>query len=199
MLRGRGSWLAPAIVFSSAFALAPTAQAAWRFSVLPQQWQGEPASLPSLDVPNPISHDDEVQKATLKEAIALALENNPRIQARRLEPTRQAAGILGAQGQFDPIGSLNLLSTTNETPAGSSLLGNSALITNDRSANLRLQKLLRTGASFTVDFLNDRLDSNSRFQSLRPQFKPSVGFSVVQPLLRDLGWNYSYLVVRVAL
>lgn len=198
MLRDRAAWVACAIVLLPMLATPRLGRATWRFSVLPEQWQGEPQMLPSLEVPNPVTRDDEAQPVTLQDAIALALQNNPRIQARRLEPVRQAAAILGAEGQFDPVGSLNLLYDTRETPAGSSLLGSNALITNERSANLRLQKLLRTGASFTVDFLNDRLDSNSRFQSLRPQYKPSVGFSVVQPLLRDLGWNFSYLVVRVA-
>src|SRR5436309_15328390 len=49
-----------------------------------------------------------------------------------------------------------------------------------------------------IDSLNDRLDSNSRFNQLRPQYKPQLNFSLVQPLLQSFGWDFSYLVVRVA-
>src|SRR5262249_44473903 len=55
-----------------------------------------------------------------------------------------------------------------------------------------------TGTRFSVDSLNDRLDNNSAFNQLRPQYHPQVGFSLVQPLLRGFGWDFSYLVVRVA-
>lgn len=199
MRYGRWSWtLFCLVMIATALGHPRYGAAAWRFSVLPDQWSGEPVPAPSVQVPNPISRDLEVQKASLKEAIGLALENNPRIHARRLEPARQAAGVLRAEGQYDPVLGLDLLSTTSETPAGSQLSGNSVVKTNDRSANLQLQKLLRSGGSLKLDFLNDRLDTNSSFQALRPQYKPSLGFSVVQPLLRNLGWNYSYLVVRVA-
>src|SRR5205814_759810 len=35
-------------------------------------------------------------------------------------------------------------------------------------------------------------------QQLRPQYKPVFELSVVQPLLQNFGWDFSYLVVRVA-
>jgi hypothetical protein len=71
-------------------------------------------------------------------------------------------------------------------------------VTDDRNANLHLVKMLRTGTVATVDFLNERLDSNASFTQLRPLYRPGLNFSVVQPLLRNFGWDFSYLVVRVA-
>src|SRR5689334_20319068 len=72
----------------------PPPRAPWRASVLPEQWRpGVPRS-PALDVPSPITRDDEVEQVTLKQAIGLALENNPGIAAQRLEPTRVEQGIL---------------------------------------------------------------------------------------------------------
>jgi hypothetical protein len=50
-----------------------------------------------------ITHDDTIEHVTLKEAIAIALENNPGIAANRLEPTRVSADVLSAQSQFDPV------------------------------------------------------------------------------------------------
>src|SRR5439155_26211206 len=39
---------------------------------------------------------------------------------------------------------------------------------------------------------------NARFNQLRPEYQPRLNFSVLQPLLRNFGWDFSYLVVRVA-
>jgi outer membrane protein TolC len=67
-----------------------------------------------------------------------------------------------------------------------------------RDANLHLFKTFRTGTLATIDFLNERLDNNARFNQLRPQYTSNLNFSLVQPLLRSFGWDFSYLVVRVA-
>src|SRR5436190_20355583 len=61
----------------------------WRGAGWLDQWRQIERS-PALDVPAPLTHDDEIQRVTLKEAIAIALENNPGFAARRLEPARRA-------------------------------------------------------------------------------------------------------------
>jgi len=169
----------------------------WRGAVWLDQWRPIPRSS-ALDVPSPVTRDEEVQRVTLKEAIGLALENNPGIAARRLEPARIGTNVLAAQAQFDPTlgGDLNYSKAT--TPNANGLNSTSTSVVDDRYANFHLSKLLRTGAQFQTNFLNDRLDNNASFVSLRPQYHPELGFSVVQPLLRDFGWDFSYLVVRVA-
>src|SRR5439155_16406266 len=95
---------------------------------------GVPAP-PALAAPHPITRDDRVQEVSLKDTIALALENNPGIAARRLEPTRQAAGILDAQGQYDPTFAGELLHSHAVTPNTSSLAGTKTAKVDDRSAN----------------------------------------------------------------
>src|SRR5512134_284326 len=80
---------------------APPKQPSWRGAVLPDQWRSIERSR-ALDVPSPITRDDAVQQVTLKEVIAIALENNPGIAARRLEPSRLDTTVLEAQSSFDP-------------------------------------------------------------------------------------------------
>ncbi len=203
----RGRWLAwiglVALVAADAAAddtvsPPPVPRAGSRFSVLPDQWRsGVPPSAalgaPPLDV-----RDDLVERVTLKEAIGLALVNNPGIAAARLEPTRLRAGVLAGQGRFDPAAAVDLQASRTETPNASALGGTAVSVVDDRFANLHLTKLFRSGTQFSIDFLNDRLDANSRFNQLRPQYRPELGFSLVQPLLRNFGWNFTYLVVRVA-
>jgi HAE1 family hydrophobic/amphiphilic exporter-1 len=170
----------------------------WHFDEVLRQWRPGIPDDHALQVPQPITHDERVEPVSLKDAIALALANNPGIAAQRLEPARQSEGILGAQAQYDPTLSGELLYSKSKTPNTSSLAGTRTLKVDDRSANFHLFKLFRTGTLATVDFLNDRLDNNARFNQLRPQYKAQLNFSLVQPLLRNFGWDFSYLVVRAA-
>ena len=170
----------------------------WRGAGLAPSWRRSLPESEALRIPTPITRDEEVERVTLKEAIGIALENNPGIAAQRLEPTRQGAGVLQAGATFDPTLSGELTHRNSITPNASALAGTRTLVTDDRSANLHLFKTFRTGTTATVDFLNDRLDTNPRFQQLRPEYQAALNLSLVQPLLRNFGWDFSYLIVRVA-
>jgi outer membrane protein TolC len=169
-----------------------------RFSVLPEQWQKDIPPSEALDVPRPVTRDGETQRATLQEAIGLALENNPGIAAKRLEPVRVGEDILEAQAQYDPVAGGVAQYTQSITPNANALAGTRTTVLNDRFLDANIAKLFRTGTRLTLDFNWDRLANNGQFFQLRPQYTPETGFSLVQPLLRDFGWDFSYLVVRVA-
>jgi outer membrane protein len=139
-----------------------------------------------------------VQQVSLKETIALALANNPGIAARRLEPFGRSEGVLEAQAVFDPTLGGEVGQQHSKTPNASSLAGTESLKVDERFANLHLFKTFRTGTIATIDSLNDRLDNNARFNQLRPQYTPELNLSIVQPLLQNFGWDFTYLVVRVA-
>ncbi len=170
----------------------------WRAGELLRQWRPGIPESEALRVPQPITRDEQVDEVSLKDTIALALLNNPGIAAQRLEPGREGETILQAQAQYDPTFAGELLHSRSVTPNTSSLAGTRTSVVDDRSANFHLLKEFRTGGTATIDFLNDRLDNNARFSQLRPQYKPQLNFSLVQPLLRNFGWDFSYLVVRVA-
>jgi outer membrane protein TolC len=168
-----------------------------RFREIPRQWQPMRDS-PALHVPSPITRDEQVERVSLKEAIALALQNNPGIAAQRLEPIGQDGAVLEAQGIFDPTFAGEVSQRHLTTPNTSALAGTLTSKVDERSANFHLFKTFRSGTVATIDFLNERLDTNARFQQLRPQYRPELNFSLIQPLLQNFGWNFTYLVVRVA-
>ena len=170
----------------------------WRGAMLPEQWRPTIPESEALRIPSPITRDDKVDSVTLKEAIALALVNNPGIAAQRLEPTRQGESVLRAQSTFDTTFAAEATQSHSTTPNASSLAGTRTLNIDDRTANFHLFKTFRTSTFATIDFLNERLDNNARFNQLRPQYRPSLNLSLVQPLLRNFGWDFTYLVVRVA-
>src|SRR5439155_18091921 len=169
----------------------------WRGAGLVPSWSRSMPESGALRVPTPITHDEQVDRVTLKETIGIALENNPGIAAQRLEPARQDAGVLQTQAQYDPTLAGELLRSRSTTPNTSSLAGTRTQEIDDRSANFHLLKTFRTGTQTVIDFLNERVDANARFNQLRPQYQPRLNFSVLQPLLRIFVWYFSYLVVRV--
>ena len=176
----------------------PLPEAPFRFSVLMDQWRPEPEPSDVLRHPGGITRDEAIEHVTVKDAIAIALENNPGIAARRLEPTRVSADVLGAQAQFDPLLGGEFRWGEAYVPNANALLGTSTVITRERHYDASLQKLFRTGTQFRTEFLNPRTTSNTTFQLLSPQYAPELRFSIVQPLLRDFGWDFSYMIVRVA-
>jgi outer membrane protein TolC len=170
----------------------------WGARELPRQWQRRVPESDAVRTPRPLTYDEAVEPVSLKQAIAIALENNPRIAASRLEPALQEAGILGAQAQYDPTLAAEILQSHSRTPNQSILAGRDTLVVDDRVANVHLLKRLRTSTELQIDFLNERIDNNAQFNQLRPAYQPVLNFSVVQPLLRNFGWDFTYLVVRVA-
>ena len=170
----------------------------WGAKELPRQWRRTEPESDAVKVPDEITRDENVEPVSLKQAIAIALENNPRIAAQRLEPAKQEAGILGAQAQFDPTLAAEVRSAHSRTPNQNILAAADTLVIDERSANAHLIKRLRTSTLLQTDFLNERIDNNASFNQLRPAYQPALNFSVIQPLLRDFGWDFSYLVVRVA-
>ena len=175
--------------------ISPTDTTPWRPTVLLNQWRRIPES--DAVATTAITHDERIQEVTLKETIGIALENNPGIAARRLEPGRLSAGVTSVQGQYDPTFSADVRSAQTSTPNTSSLSRTSVSNLDDRYANARLSKFFRTGTELTLESLNERIDNNATFNALRPQYKPGLNLSLVQPLLRGFGWDFSYLVVRV--
>jgi outer membrane protein TolC len=170
----------------------------WGLPKLPEQWQRQVPASPALRLPERITRDPEVERVTLKEAIGIALQNNPGIAARRLEPTRIAEGILAAQAQFDPAFETDLRSEHTREPSISALSGTPIVEQDDRNADFRLLKTLRSSTQTEIAFLNQRFADNREFTELVPFYRPRLNFSLVQPLLRNFGWDFSYLVVRVA-
>lgn len=176
----------------------PAPPAPGRFTVLPEQWRRDLPVTDALAVPLPVTQDSSPQRVTLKEAISIALENNPGIAARRYEPTRVAQDVLEAEGIFDPTLRGTARWSRSVAPNPSVLAGTRTSNVETRTYELGLSKLFRSGTRFGIDAGSDRLDNNARFFELRPQYAPRLGFSLVQPLLRDFGWDFTYLVVRAA-
>ncbi|HEY2386698.1 MAG TPA: TolC family protein [Candidatus Binatia bacterium] len=143
------------------------------------------------------SADQDIAKLTLAESVQAALQHNPGVAAQRLTPIRAEQDIRVAESIFDP----DFLADANKdytlAPNSSALSGVLHNVTSNVNWDVTLKKLLRTGANFEIDFTNNRLTSNAHFQGLIPQYQPELLFSLNQPLLRNFGSNFAYLLVDI--
>ncbi|MBI2088677.1 MAG: TolC family protein [Deltaproteobacteria bacterium] len=144
--------------------------------------------------------DEQTATLTLREAVLVGLENNPGIEVARLEPFRAAEQTMIEKSIFDPT--LNMEFDKNFTiePKGTtaSTFFQPIQATRNRDYNLSLKKLLRTGAQVGISFLNNRFVSSLPNQVLKPQYRPQLGFTLLQPLLRDFGLGLTTIFVRIA-
>jgi outer membrane protein TolC len=108
------------------------------------------------------------------------------------------AEVQRAVGVFDPVFSLYGERRRTVVPTGSALAGAAELREENNDFGTSLNKLLRTGAQFSVTFDSRELQSNSSFIGLRPQYQPELEFSITQPLLRNFGPDLTILLVRSA-
>jgi len=137
-------------------------------------------------------------RLTLREAVLAAVQNNPGLISQSLTPVVENAGILAAQAQFDPVLGADVNLDRLKVPAGSVLQGATLLATTNRNWNFFAQKTLLTGGTLRLDWLNNRLVTDSAFQGLVPQYSPEALLSLNQPLLRGFGLYFTRLNIRIA-
>src|SRR5258706_1430155 len=168
--------------------------------LLQDQWQTLPATVSgySLDFLRPAER--EAVQVSLKDAILSGLKNNPGIEVERLEPLRTAEQTLNEQSIFDPTVNLEFRKTYSIDPYGTaaSPFFQPVQTSENRDWNLSLSKLFITGTQFDLSFLNNRFVGSLPNQVLKPQYRPCLGFSLTQPLLRDFGWGLTTIFVRIS-
>ncbi len=150
-----------------------------------------------ITTPEASADEGETARLTVAEAVHQALLHNPGVAAQRLTPLRQRQDVNTAEAIFDPILTGAVNKDRRESPNSSALAGVRVNVQQNFNADLGFKKTLRTGGDFAIDFTNNRFVSNARFQGLIPQYEPELVFSLNQPLLRNFGLNFAYLLVNV--
>ena len=172
------------------------------FQILGNQWSDYPPPQPVYNLEFLRTADRETASMTLKEAVFVGLKNNPGMEVDRLEPFRAAEQTMIEKSIFDPTLNLEFHKDYTVDPHGTDTSSATkffqAVQTNqNRDYNVSLKKLLVTGAQLELSFLNNVFIGSLQNQALKPQFRPRVGFSLTQPLLRDFGWGLTAIFVRI--
>jgi outer membrane protein len=155
--------------------------------------------------PAPISragiHTDKQTLLTLREAVAMALENNREIEIERLNTQISEQDLRAAKGVYDPALSSSYFYDRQTTPVASILAGgeNGKLRTTDFSGAAKLsQQLPWHGGNVNLSYDQSRTTSQNLFNALNPQFSSRLMVEFTQPLLRNRKVDAARRQLRIA-
>ncbi|HZC46618.1 MAG TPA: TolC family protein, partial [Candidatus Acidoferrum sp.] len=147
------------------------------------------------------SEDPNVRGLTLKEAIYIAMRNNPSLKASELDPVASMETVREANGTFDP--NLTAQADIEKTviPVTSALQtgGGTSYVQKFYDWNFGLNKVSAiTNGTWGVTFNNERFAANSVFLGVNPSYTPNLALSLSQPLLQNFGWKWATINVEIA-
>jgi hypothetical protein len=169
---------------------------------------GHQWSLTSEVVPDNVISERYMQSQTptarglsLKEAIYIAIQNNPALKASQLDPIASMETVREANGTFDPNLTAQGDVEKSVVPVTSALQtgGGTSFVQKFYDWNFGLNKVSAvTNGTYGVTFNNDRSASNSLFSGVNPNYAPTLALSLSQPLLQNFGWQFATINVRIA-
>lgn len=144
---------------------------------------------------------DQQRPLALREALALALENNKDIEVARQNVRIAEFDLLGSRGAYDPRFSSSSYFERIESPISSFLSGgsNGSVIQNDYTASARFEGLAaKFGGNYKIDFSSIRLTGNNQFAALNPQYPTALTVAYAQPLMRGLKFDNNRRLIEIA-
>src|SRR6516162_6528069 len=147
------------------------------------------------------TQDTLARRLTLKEAVYIAIRNNPGLTAVQLDPIAAQESVKIANAAFDPDLTSQLDIEKSVIPVSSpfQVAGSAALSTRNYDWNFGVNKVSAyTNGTLGITFDNNRNLTNSNFAAVNPVYTPLLEASIVQPLLRNFGWRFATLNVTLA-
>ena len=144
---------------------------------------------------------DRQKPLSLREALAMALENNKDIEVARENVKIAEFDLTGAHGAYDPRLSSSTYYERIKSPISSFLSGgaNGATTQSDYTGTARLEGLTpKFGGNYRLDFSSIRLTSNNQFTALSPQYPTALTFNYTQPLWRGLRFDNNRRQIEIA-
>src|SRR5829696_2208744 len=138
---------------------------------------------------------------SLREALAMALENNKDIEVARENVRIAEFDLLGAQGAYDPRLTTQAFYERIKSPISSFLAGgqNGSTIQSDYTGTARLEGQTPVfGGNYRLDFSSVKLNTNNQFTALNPQYPTSLTVSYTQPLWRGLRIDQTRRQIQIA-
>lgn len=143
---------------------------------------------------------DRQRPLTLREALAMALENNKDIEVARHNVKIAEFDFSAARGVYDPRFISSAYYERIENPISSFLSGASDSVSqSDYTATARISgQTPKFGGNYSLDFSSVRLTTNNNFAALNPQYPTSLSFTYTQPLFRGLRFDNNRRQIEIA-
>jgi outer membrane protein TolC len=136
---------------------------------------------------------------TLAAATAAALEHATAVRESRGALLAARGAMRAEKGVFDPELFAEISHAEDDVPSGSPFSGASVLRTKEQLASGGARVKLPTGTELTASVETSRLDTNSGFAGVNPQYDAAAALEFRQPLLKGFGpgaWGTRNAAVR---
>ena len=138
---------------------------------------------------------------TIREALALALENNKDIEVARHNVKIAEFDLTAVRGAYDPHISSSSYFERIDSPISSFLSGgsNGSVTQSDFTGTARLEGLApKFGGNYRLDFSSVRSTTNNQFTALNPQYPTALTFNYTQPLFRGFRFDNNRRLIEIA-
>jgi outer membrane protein TolC len=145
-----------------------------------------------------ISFGAEEKTFSLQECLAIALKNNITLGIKVVQVERVQGLLDQAKEKFLPTLTFEFGKAKTNSPSYSWIEAEGAISADSRELSGKLSQALWLGGTFTLDIGTSQYESNERFQTINPRYEGAVSFTLVQPLLRDMGNRISRKSILIA-
>src|SRR5690606_8242842 len=123
----------------------------------------------------PAAATPRVQRISIDEAVALALENNLNLQVDRIDPQISDLTVAQVRTDYTPVFQSVIDWNDQTQPPASFLSGStSAIVGNNAGFDFAVGALTRWGGNYNVSFNNSRATTNNIFTNFNPQLNSSI-------------------------
>ena len=161
------------------------------------KYQSDDRSLPDL---GRVGVDMTQQKPlTLRESIALALENNKDIEVTRQDVKRAEFDLQANNGFYEPKFTGQTYYERSTTPNVSIFSTNQTTTNNSLVGTVGLQGYVKKfGTVLNGTYNNQSVTTNNTLSTLSPQYNSSLVFSATQPLFRGRKFDSQRRLIEIA-
>lgn len=162
------------------------------------------AALPALPVLEVVGVSlEQSRPLSLREAIEMALQNNPDIEMARQTVRAAEFTLTGTRGAYDVRFSSSSFLERTETPTTSFFTagpaGSSSVTDMGIAGAARLEGLApRFGGNYAVEFSSSRATTNNLFSSFGTFYPTALTFSLTQPILRGRRFDNTRRRIEIA-
>jgi len=132
---------------------------------------------------------------SIRDSIALALQNNLDIAVEGFNPPQRGQALINEQAVFDPSAFLEVTRSDSRVPLGAQIIQGSRVFSDYWDYNTGLRQKLPTGGTYELRF-------NNEYNNAPPigttQFISKFGLTLTQPLLKNFGFEPTETNIRIA-
>ncbi|MDP3979981.1 MAG: TolC family protein [Chlamydiota bacterium] len=147
-----------------------------------------------------ISINAQDRSLTLMECVHEAFDHNLDVRIESYNPLIAGHRVKSEKGIFDPVVSLSIHKSDSETPLSSATSiaagGLETIESEDVKADASFQGKIATGLEYQMNL--EYSDSQNTFNQFQSEISGKLGFSIVQPLLKDAGTANNKVFIRIA-